>query len=162
MRLTRALAIAAITTGLLATPALASASAPDHFTVVDTGTDEVWAECGPGDLLEADYVRTQTVTLFAAGRATLHLRMVGTITRTGTGAVGTYAEIQRDFEYVDGSARYVGLLGHLVVPGGGGFTFAGQAQQSADGTLTSTPGLLPLLALDDETFVASVCAALAG
>lgn len=59
----------------------------------------------------------------------------------------------------DGSERYVGLLGQLVVPGGGGFTFAGQARLAADGTLSMTHGLEPLLVLD---FVPAVWDALAG
>jgi hypothetical protein len=162
MRLISTLAALIVATGLLATPALAVAGAPDRLTVTEQGSDEVWATCGPGDELRADYVRTQTVTAFGTSRATLHLQLVGTLTRTGTGVVGKYVERQRDFEYADGSEQYVGLLGHLVVPGGGGFTFAGQAVLGADGTLTSTPGLVPLLALDDDSFVATVCDALAG
>jgi hypothetical protein len=162
MRLTSVLAATITTTAVLATPGLAAAGAPDRVTVTEQGSDEVWAACGPGDEVRADYVRTQTVTAFGTSRATLHLQLVGTLTRTGTGVVAKYTELQRDFEYADGSERYVGLLGHLVVPGGGGFTFAGQARLGADGTMSSTPGLLPLLALDDDTFVARVCDALAG
>ena len=59
----------------------------------------------------------------------------------------------------DGSARYVGLLGHLVVRGGRGLTFAGQVRIDPDGTLSTTPGLADLIDLD---FVDAVCEALAG
>ena len=96
--------------------------------------------------------------MFAPDRVTLHLQLVGTITRTGTGVVGKYAERQRDFFNVDGSERYVGVLAHLVVPGGGGFAMAGQARQSPEGELSFTRGLAPLLVLD---FEATVCDALA-
>jgi hypothetical protein len=153
-----ALAATALTAALAAAaPGTAQAAPPEHLSTTESG-HEVWGSCGPGDDLVADYVLSQDITMFDETRGTLHLQLVGRLTRTGTGVVGTYAERQRDFALVDGSERYVGLLGHLVVPGGGGFTLAGHARQSADGTLTTTPGLAPLLTLDFEEVV---CAALA-
>ncbi|CUR57291.1 exported hypothetical protein [metagenome] len=138
----------------------AAAAAPERYVESEQAVETI-GTCAAGDELVIDYVRTSTVTVYASGRATLHLQMVGTITRTGTGVVGKYAERQRDFGEIegDGSERYVGLLGHLVVPGGGGFTFAGQAWLSPDGSLSLTHGLEPLLVLD---FVPVVCDALAG
>jgi hypothetical protein len=143
---------------LTASPDTARATTPEHLSTQESG-HEVWGSCGPDDDLVADYVLSQDITLFDETRATLHLQLVGRLTRTGTGVVGTYAERQRDFFLVDGSERYVGLLGHLVVPGGPGITLAGLAHQSADGTLSTTPGLAPLLTLDFEE---AVCAAMAG
>ena len=40
--------------------------------------------------------------------------------------------------------------GHLVVPGGGGFTLADQARMSPDGNLSTTPALASLITLDVE------------
>lgn len=139
-------------------PSTASADAPERFSE-STHVHETWAACGPGDELVADYTLTQTVTFFSSGSATLHLQFVGSVARTGTGIVGKYAERQRDFADVDGSEKYVGLLGHLVVNGGGGFTLAGQMRVGADGSIsTTTHGLAPLFELD---FVPVVCNALA-
>jgi hypothetical protein len=73
--------------------------------------------------------------------------------------VAKYSERQRDFEFPDGTESSVGLLGHLVVPGGRGLTFAGRVEVDADGTVTTTPGVTPLIDLD---FVQAFCDALAG
>jgi hypothetical protein len=63
---------------------------------------------------------------------------------------------------VDGAAKVVGLLGHLVVPGGGGFTIAGNARIGPDGTLVSiTPGLEELFDLEEDA-IQVVCDALSG
>ncbi len=150
--------MAAITAGVGTGPAYASS--PEHFTEVEQ-VHEVWGTCGPGDELIADMTVTQAVTIFSSGRGTLHLRAVGTVTRTGTGIVAKYSEKQRDFEFADGSMKIVGLLAHLVVPGGRGFAVAGHARIGADGTIVSvTPGLEALFELE-ENFVPVVCDALA-
>jgi hypothetical protein len=76
--------------------------------------------------------------------------------------VAKYSEKQRDFAFVDGSEKVVGLLGHLVAPGGGGFAIAGNARIGPDGTLISiTPGLEALFELE-QNFVEIVCDALSG
>lgn len=149
-----------VATGVVLTEQ-ASAASPDRFTEVEL-VQETWGTCGPGDELVADLTVTEAVTIFSSGRGTLHLRVVGTITRTGTGAVAKYSEKQRDFEFVDGSAKVVGLLAHLVVSGGPGFTVAGNARIGPDGTLISiTPGLATIFELD-QYFVPIVCGALSG
>jgi len=160
MNTIRLLGSLALATGLTALPGPASAAEPERYVESEQAVESL-GTCAAGDELVLDYSLTSTVTIYSSGRATLHLQLVGTITRTGTGVVGKYAERQRDFGEIegDGSERYVGLLGHLVVPGGGGFTFAGQARLAADGTLSMTHGLEPLLVLD---FVPAVCDALAG
>jgi hypothetical protein len=157
MKVKNALAMAGIAATIVAWPGQAAAAAPEQSTETELVHDVI-GTCGPRDDLVGDYRVTQTATTFASGRQTLHLELVGTITRSGTGVVGKYAERQRDFGYTDGSERYVGLLGHLVVQGGRGFTFAGQAQLSPDGTLLTTHGLAGLADLD---FDAAVCDALA-
>jgi hypothetical protein len=156
MKVAIAIAIVGVSAGLLVSPLQAVATTPERFTESEH-VHEVIGTCGPEDDLVGDWTVTQTVTWFSSGTGSLHLQVVGTITRTGTGVAGKYSERQRDFIHLDGSERYVGLLGHLVVPGGGGFTLAGQAWLDTDGTLSNTPGLDPLLDLDVE---AAVCAAL--
>jgi hypothetical protein len=160
MNTTHLLGAIALAAGLAAIQGPAAAVGPERYVESEQAVESL-GTCAPDDELVLDYVRTSTVTIYSSGRATLHLQMVGTITRTGTGVVGKYAERQRDFGQIegDGSERYVGLLGHLVVPGGGGFTFAGQANLAADGSLSMTHGLEPLLVLD---FLPAVCDALAG
>jgi len=161
MNTTHLIATVALAAGLAALPGQASADPPQRYFESEHVAETV-GSCGPDDELVVDYVRTSTVTVYASGGWTLQLQLAGTITRTGTGVVGKYAERQRDFGQIegDGSERYVGLLGHLVVPGGGGgFTFAGQATLAPDGSLSMTHGLEPLLVLD---FVPAVCDALAG
>lgn len=139
----------------------AQATSPEHFTQAGE-VHESWGMCGPGDELIADRRVTEAVTIFSSGRGTLHLRAVGTVTRTGTGMVAKYSEKQRDFEFSDGSMKIVGLLGHLVVPGGHGFTVAGHARIGPDGSIVSvTPGLEALFDLE-ENFVPVVCEALEG
>ena len=147
-------------TGVASTE-LASAAAPERFTEVEL-LHETVGTCGPGDELVADLTVTEVVTIYSSGRGTLHLRVIGTITRTGTGVVANYSEKQRDFEFVDGSAKVVGLLSHLVVLDGRGFTIAGLARIGPDGTLISvTPGLEALFELE-QNFVDIVCEALSG
>jgi len=139
----------------------ATAAAPERFTEVEQ-VHETVGTCGPGDNLVVDATVTEAVTIFSSGRGTLHLRYIGTITRTGTGVVAKYSEKQRDFAFVDGSEKVVGLLGHLVVPGGGGFAIAGNARIGPDGTLISiTPGLEALFE-PEQNFVQIVCDALSG
>lgn len=156
MKVRSVIAALAVSAGLVAAPLAAYGATPQRFTVTDAVHGTI-GTCGEGDLLQGDFERTQTVTLFSSGRGTLHLQMTGTITRTGTGTTGKYSERQRDFEFIEGSKRDVGLLGHLVVPGGPGFTFAGQARLEPDGTLSTTPGLTGLL---DLNFEGTVCDAL--
>jgi hypothetical protein len=157
---TRVVMTLALSTGLLAIgPAAASAAAGPERVTVTEHVHDIIGSCGPGDDLVGDFTVTETVTLFASGRGTLRLELVGTIARSGTGVVGRYSERQRDFAFVDGSERVVGLLGHLVVAGGSGITLAGQARISADGTLSPTPGLEDLVDLD---FEAVVCETLGG
>jgi hypothetical protein len=157
MRIRHCIAVVGVA-ALVAVTGPAHATAPERFTQSEH-VHEVVGSCGAGDDLVADFTITETVTEFSPNVGTLHLQLVGTITRTGTGVVGKYAERQRDFFNADGSERYVGALGHLIVPGGGGFTLAGQARQSPEGELSITPGLAPLLVID---FEAIVCDALAG
>ena len=148
-----ALSVGGVTTGP------AHADSPQHFTDVKQA-HEIVGTCGPGDELILDWTVSQEVTIFSSGLGTLHLRAVGTLTRTGTGIVAKYSNKQRDFEFVDGSMKIIGLLGHLVVPGGHGFTVAGHAHIGPDGTIVSvTPGLDALVELDED-FVPIVCEAL--
>lgn len=150
-------AVVAMAAGVVVVaPGQAFATSPQRYTESEH-VHEVVGGCGAGDNLVADYTVTESVTLYAAGSVTLHLELVGTITRTGTGVVAKYAERQKDFFDNDGSEKYVGVLAHLVVPGGHGFTLAGQAQVSPEGDLTTTPHLAPLLDLD---FEAALCDAL--
>ena len=160
MKTTHLLGAIALTAGLAALPIPASATEPQRYSESEHVVESL-GSCAPDDELVIDFARTSTVTIYSSGAATLHLQLVGTITRTGTYVVAKYVERQRDFGEIegDGSERYVGLLGHLVVPGGGGFTFAGQARLAPDGSLSTTHALEPLLALD---FVPAVCGALAG
>jgi len=164
MKTRRWLALGAATIAALAGIVPSAAAAPTRESESETG-HAVWGACdAPDDLLIADYTVTEAVTEFESGRATLHLTFVGSVERTGTGVTGKYSERQRDFFSADGSERYVGALGHLVVPGGRGFTFAGQARMSSDGELSVTPALVPLLEIesDDEAAVRLFCDALAG
>lgn len=148
---------AALTAGVTTGPA--HAASVEHFTEIEH-LHESWGTCSPGDELIADWTVRQAVTVFPSGRATLHLRAVGTITRTGTGIVAKYSEKQSDFEFNDGSMKIVGLLSHLVVPGGHGFAVAGHARIGPDGTLVSvTPGLDALFELE-ENGAAIICGAL--
>jgi hypothetical protein len=159
MNTTHLIGAIALTAGLVALPGQASAVEPQRYVESEHAVESL-GTCAAGEELVLDYVRTSTVTIYSSGRATLHLQLVGTMTRTGTGVVGKYSERQRDFGEIegDGSERYVGLLGHLIVPGGGGFTFAGRARLAPDGNLSMTHGLEPLLVID---FVPAVCDALA-
>jgi hypothetical protein len=144
-----------------ATTAPATATPPERFTEIEE-LHETWGSCGPDDELVADITVREDVTIFASGRGTLHLRFVGTVTRTGTGVVAKWAERQRDFEFSDGSTKVVGLLGKLVVPGGRGLTVAGHARIGPDGTITSvTPGLEELFELE-ETLIPTICDGLSG
>jgi hypothetical protein len=140
----------------------AVAVAPDRFGEVQEVHESVGTCGSPADEIVADFTVRQDVTVFSSGRATLHLSLVGTMTRTGTGLVGKYAERQRDIQLSDGSFTAVGLLSHLVAPGGGALTVAGRIRLGPDGTLVSvTPGLNHLFELE-ERFVPIVCDALSG
>lgn len=131
----------------LAAPAVAG---PDRTT--ETFQDIV-GSCGPGDDLVADFtIRQQVSTHF--DREQLHLYLTGTVTRTGTGVVGRYAETQLDKFGADGSEVYSGTLSRLVVPGVGVYGAAGHAVFSADGDARFTPGLSPLV---DGDFESDVC-----
>jgi hypothetical protein len=160
MKIRQSIAVAAVSAGLLGASGPAGAAAPER-EAESQHLQEIWGTCGPGDELVADYTLTETVTVFSPERVTLHLELVGTITRTGSGVTGRFSTHQRDFGYADGSERYVGMLGQLVVAGGGGFTFGGQAWLSPDGVLSFTPGLATLSQVEDE-FELVVCDALAG
>ena len=112
-----AVGAASITALVGVVPAASAAPTREHEGESGHGS---WGSCGsPGDELIADYTISEAVTEFSSGRATLHLTFLGTVERTGTGVVAKYSERQRDFFSTDGSERYVGALGHLVVPGGG-------------------------------------------
>jgi hypothetical protein len=161
MKIRQSIAVAAVAAGMMAASGQANATAPERFTESEH-LQEVWGTCGPDDELVADYTLTETVTEFSPNVGTLHLQLVGTVTRTGTGVVGNYAERQRDFVDLDGSEKVVGLLGHLVVPGHRGLTFGGQIRVGADGTVFATPDVAPLLTFDDEDIVSAFCDALAG
>ena len=117
----------------------------------------VVGECAPGDELVISATMRETSRDRAGGVETLHLHSVGTVTRTGTGVVGAYSEKQVDRFYPDGSQRYTGILSKLTVRGGGGYSWAGQADFPAGGDPGVTHGLAPLLESD---FVAVVCDAL--
>jgi hypothetical protein len=118
--------------------------------------DKVLGSCGTDDdLIASFWVRELTGSSAHAER--LHLTTGGTITRTGTGVVGRYAEVQMDVFDDDGSERYVGALSRLTVPGGGGFALAGTAQVSTDGAFTFTKGLTALV---EDDWVSKVCSAL--
>jgi hypothetical protein len=158
---THLVALAGVTAGLVSAfaPTSASAEAPQRFSQVEH-VQESWGTCGPNDELMADYVISETGTIYSAGRGTLHLRVVGTITRSGTGAAGTFRNTQQDFVLDDGSERDLGLLGLFVVPGRGAYTLAGQVRVGSDGTvLTATPGTAALLEPDFD-FAQVLCDAL--
>src|SRR5689334_16037574 len=89
--------------------------------------DRVLGSCGAGDDLFGSFWVTESGGASAHGEQ-LHLRTRGTVTRTGTGAVGRYAEVQMDVFNDDGSEKYVGALSRLTLPGGGAFALAGKAQ----------------------------------
>jgi hypothetical protein len=155
------LALGGATAGLVSAfaPAGASAQPPTPFSQVEH-VQESWGSCGLNDDLSADYVISSTGAYYSSGRATLHLRVVGTITRTGTGAAGTFRNIQQDFALPDGSERDLGLLGQFVVPGAGAYTLAGQLRVGADGTvLSTTPGTAALVQPDFD-FTQILCDAL--
>jgi hypothetical protein len=76
-----------------------------------------------------------------------------------TGVVGKCAERQRDFFNATGPSGTSASWGYVAVPGGGGFTLAGQARVTPDGVLSNTHGLAPLFVID---FEATLCDALAG
>ena len=118
----------------------------------------VLAECGANDVLVADFTTQENGRTRSGGVEMLHLRLTGTITRTGTGKVGSYLENQRDEFRPDGSERYTGILSKLQVRGGGGYTWAGQADLPAGAEPKVTHGLAPLM---DADFAAVVCDALA-
>lgn len=151
-----ALALALPATGLLAAPAADAAP-------VSKGTSTfhgVIAECAPGDELVASFATRESGREFRDGRQTVHLQLTGTITRTGTGVAGAYAERQNDVFDADGTEHYGGVLGSLVVRGGGGFTWAGHAVFAPGADPVITHGLVPLMEADDDDFVALVCHAL--
>ena len=114
---------------------------------------DVIASCGSNDNLVADFTIRESTGSYP-GREQLHLHLTGTITRTGTGVVGRYAETQLDKFGADGSERYSGVLSRLVVPGAGVVGASGHAVFTADGDGTATPGLAVLM---DEGFIDSLC-----
>ena len=118
--------------------------------------DRVLGSCGTDDDLIASFW-TRESSRPSAHDERLHLTTGGTITRTGTGVVGRYAEVQMDVFGDDGTERYVGALSRLTVSGSGGFTLAGKAQLAADGAFTFTTGLTALV---EEDWVTMVCSAL--
>ena|SRR5689334_15148834 len=147
------LSLATLPVGLcLATGPVAPAVALERTTETVT---TVFGSCAPGDDLLGMFTIRQTSS---AGdrRERLHLRLTGTITRTGTGVVGKYAETQLDTFWADGRESYSGVLSRLVVKGGRGITAAGRAVVSADGDFTVTPGLAEL----DGDYTQAVCDAL--
>lgn len=131
---------------------LAAPAAAGQERTTETFQDVV-GSCGPDDNLVADFTIRQQVSSHA-DREQLHLHLTGTITRTGTGVVGRYAETQLDKFGADGSEVYSGRLSRLVVPGAGVYGAAGHAVFSADGDARFTPGLSPLMEGD---FEAAVC-----
>jgi hypothetical protein len=118
--------------------------------------DQVLGSCGvDDDLIGSFSVRESGGT--SAHSEQLHLRVHGTVTRTGTGVVGRYAEVQMDVFGDDGSEKYVGALSRLTLPSGRGFALAGKAQVTADGDFSFTKGLTAMV---EDDWVAKVCAAL--
>ena len=148
----RLLAVTLPLAGLITAPAAQAAGTTSTFQAVI-------GECAPGDELVIDATVRETSRTRADGVETLHLQSTGTVTRTGSGVVGSYSEKQVDRFYPDGSERYTGILSKLTVKGGGGYTWAGQADLPASGDPRITKGLAPLLEAD---FVAVVCDALEG
>lgn len=139
-----ALAAAACVAVAMAGPAVAQDRTTSTF-------DDAVGSCGPGDRLVAHFTIRETGADYG-DREQLHLHLTGTITRTGTGHVGRYAETQLDKFGADGSERYSGTLSRLVVPGVGVFRAAGHAVFTADGDARFTPGLA---SLDD--FESRIC-----
>lgn len=139
----------------LACAALGLAITPSYAGPADTTShfSDVIGSCAPGDDLVADFTIRERMSV-KNDREQLHLRLTGTVTRTGTGVVGRYAETQLDKFRDDGSEVYSGKLSHLVVPGAGVLRAAGHAVFSADGDARFTPGLA-LLSSDD--FTEQVC-----
>lgn len=137
------------------TVGLAGPAAAGHERSTESFQDVI-GSCGTDDVLVADFTISQAVAA-RNDREQLHLRLTGTITRTGTGAVGRYAETQLDKFGADGSEVYSGTLSRLVVPGAGVYGAAGHAVFSADGDARVTPGLSLLM---DGDFESDVCALL--
>jgi hypothetical protein len=133
------------------TVALTAPAAVAQERTVD-GLQDVIGSCGPGDALVADFTIRQQVGDYG-DREQLHLHLTGTITRTGTGVVGRYAETQLDKFGADGSEIYSGTLSRLVVPGAGVVRAAGHAVFSAE-SADATPGLAVLM---DEGFTDRLC-----
>jgi hypothetical protein len=143
---------------LVATLPLAGLLAAAPAEAATTTYAGVLAECGTDDALVADFTTRETGRTRSGDVEMLHLKLTGTITRTGTGKVGSYMENQRDEFRPDGSERYTGILSKLQVRGGGGYTWAGQADLPAGAEPRITHGLAPLM---DADFAAVVCDALA-
>lgn len=133
----------------LATPAAAIDRSVDHF-------QDVIGSCGPDDDLVADFTIRGTATSHR-DREQYHLHLTGSITRTGTGVTGKYAETQLDTFHADGAETYSGSLSRLVVAGRSTYRAAGHVTFSSDGEMTFTPGTGPLVEGDYET---EVCTAL--
>lgn len=137
----------------LAAVGLTAPSAVAQERTIETMHDVI-GSCGPSDSLVADFTIRQQVSS-REGREQLHLHLTGTITRTGSGVVGRYAETQLDTFGADGSETYSGTLSRLVVPGSGVYGAAGHAVFTADGDVMVTPALG---SLDD--FESEICALL--
>lgn len=150
LRFLAVLPLACAPLGLASTPAQAAGTTTSQFS-------DVIGSCAPGDDLVADFTIRERMSV-KDGREQLHLRLTGTVTRTGTGVVGRYAETQLDKFGDDGSEVYSGKLSHLVVPGTGVLRAAGHAVFSADGDARFTPGLA---VLSSDDFTGRVCDLLA-
>jgi len=147
-KLALALVLGTALSGVSAAPALARPSS--------SMVDEVLGSCGTDDTLLAHFEVFEAQSSNPA-QDTNRLRVRGSITRTGTGVVGRYAETQLDSYLADGSESYAGSLSRLVVAGGKGFSLGGRATVSASGDFAFTPGLRPLV---EEDWVSNVCSAL--
>lgn len=140
----------------LAVAAVVSLAGPSAASPPDAESFQVGlASCAPGDDLVGDFTVWQTFGRTPSSNM-LHLHLAGTITRTGTGEVGKYAEIQLDRFGADGTETYAGTLSRLVVPGSGTVSASGRAVVDGD-DFAFTPHLSPIM---DDDFVAQVCEAL--
>jgi hypothetical protein len=154
MKATRIVTVAALTCALGAVGSVPTWAAGRPLVQQE---DRVLGSCGPEDDLLGSFVISEASGT-SANDERLHLRLRGTVTRTGTGVVGRYAEVQMDVFGEDGSEKYVGSLSRMTVAGGKGFTLAGQAAVTSTGDFTFTKGLTPLV---EEDWVLKACGALA-
>lgn len=155
--LRRALTVLALTAAAGALSGRVAGAAPASSTEEVAITGPV-VSCGSFDVV-ANLLMVSRTDVQPQGRATIHLRLTGTLRNSVSGLEGRYAEVQVDASTRSGVAFSAGLLSKLTVPGHGTTSFAvGRGGVTADGTAFFTPHATG--AGDEDGFVAAVCEAL--